>query len=757
MIRLKLGRNRIVHLGIAATNNNFYKRIYKYLKRSMLELGCSAHELSEIVPRPVRFKFTPSISNFADRNSDIQRLHSALCKVQSTPGMRGVCLSGLSGIGKTQMVKRYFEMHSSHFEYNIIWIDASDLEDSFKQLAQTSNLTIVDQERNSKPISLIVDEVYQYFWEEKILFVFDNFVFSSSPLSSATKSPNPNLLSFLPTYADSVSVITTQKEINNQCLINIRLDSLSQTSAMDYVSRSLNMKTNQQTEIHQILERLGYHPLAIQQFITYSQETKCDPAYYLKMLTNKPELVLANRTEESGVLDYIKITVNKIKGLENQLPYALLKIGAFLNGKGIKRGFFINILNENTEGIEDLDNTSQVNSALATLERFSLIIIYQAASGDFRNDIITIHSLVQQTMLVILKMSGTMEENYASILAKIYQHESKCREDITFVDKLGYKYSPQQLIHFAQSSDFFKDLQKQFLEFSKHYTASIFNIFYNCQQMALGQNILTKIELHLEKQIERASTKSSCCPFPTSSIIFNLKCLLYRTKSYIARCYYQKRYFFGAYLMFNSVRQSQKKLLGNQHKDYLVSSLGYVCCLASAAWTRDVDHEENLEVAKRLYKINARVFGKNHPHTFITKREIAVKMSLLDNFSSESLDILEETLQDQIRLHGLRHAEVFVTRQMIALRQVRIGRKGKALQNLLDDLLEAFPDSEDTNEIILRTKYYIGRVYLTRGWYKEALQIFDVVYNGWLILYGDSHSDVLEVEKFIMYLKNNQG
>lgn len=87
LIRLKLGRNRIVHLGIAATNNTFYKRIYKYLKRAMLDLGCSTSELNELVPRPVRFKFTPSAARFANRDQDINQLHSAVQRAKATQGI----------------------------------------------------------------------------------------------------------------------------------------------------------------------------------------------------------------------------------------------------------------------------------------------------------------------------------------------------------------------------------------------------------------------------------------------------------------------------------------------------------------------------------------------------------------------------------------------------------------------------------------------------------------------------------------------
>ena len=664
-------------------------------------------------------------------------------------------------------MKRYFETHSNDFGHNIVWIDASDLEESFKQLAQILNLTLVDQKGTSKPISLVIDEVHQYFWEDQTLFVFDNFISqtsSSKAKSTKTSKSLSNPLNYLPTYKESISIITAQKEVSSQCLINIKLDSLLPKSALNYVAESLTLLPNSKqgsssqqnltnqtlsstNEIPQILEKLGYHPLAIQQFITYSQETKCHPSYYLDLLEKNPEALLKDEVEQSGIIDNIKITITKIQELSNQLPYQLLQMGTFLNGKEIERGFFVQFFNQN-EDKEDPDSTSHVNAALSILERFSLISIWESTSGDCHQDVITIHSLVQQTMSIILKTENTFEVIFHSILAKIYQHSAKCEDDITFVDKLGYKYFYKQLIYFANSdNEHSRDL---FLSISEEHSSSIFNIFHNCQKPVIGQQILTKIERYIEQNIEklRESPLTYCCVQPKSNI--NSQCiLLYKVQSCIARIYYQKRNFFGAYLIFGSVRKKQRLLLGNQHKDFLLSTLGYVSCLTTVKDT-SYEPEDDLEMAKKLYKIIRRVFGKEHPHTLLTRREIGIKYSGLGDHVS-SLEILFETLEAQIRIHGESHVEVFATRMKIALRQ--IGKRIRPLQSLLDDMLQSLPES---NDLVLRTQYYIGREYLTRGRYTEALEIFDVVYNGWLILYGDSYSDVREIESFIFYLKSNQ-
>ena len=365
LVRLKIGRNRISHLGIAATNNTFYKRIYKYLKRPLLDLGRTTRELKELIPRPFRFKFTPSVVNFANRDIELKTLDDTVNRVKVSTAQSGVCLSGLSGIGKTQLVKKYFENHSELFEHNIIWIDASDLEESFKELAQALNLTITDYKGQNKLMSVIITEIYQYFWEEHVLFVFDN--------CSVDNRTMPVVVNYLPSYPGAIAILTAQRELSSSHVVNLKLASLSPGSALDYVNQSLSCQeiypsfNNQQSEINEILECLGYHPLAIQQFITFLQETRLPPTHYLKILKEKPVSVF------KGVVNYIKITINKLKLLTSCLPLQLLQIACFLNGKEVRRGFFIHLLNE-SENMEDLENTRLVNEALNVLERYLSLI-----------------------------------------------------------------------------------------------------------------------------------------------------------------------------------------------------------------------------------------------------------------------------------------------------------------------------------------------------------------------------------------------
>ena len=515
----------------------------------------------------------------------------------------------------------------------------------------------------------------------------------------------------------------------------MRLDPLSPQSALDYVSDLIDPNSTAKQEINEILEKLGYHPLAIQQFITYTLESRFLPSHYLQLLKEKPEFLFVKETENS-VIDYIRITVNKVKNMDNQLPYRILQITRFLNCKEIKRGFFLHFFNQD-ESVLDVETIATVNEALKILQRLALIDISLGRIASSENEVITIHSLVQQTMSLMLQSDNEESAIFKSILDKIYQHNSKCENDTTFVDPLGYKFFHPQLMYLFQRTD--KHLIETFDRISMQNIPAVFNIFYNCEKVYAAGQIFNRIEKRIENDIESDTT---CCQFAASKP----KTYLLKLQSYIGQVYYFRGKYWGAYLILDDVRKKQRALLGLRHKDYLVTVLYYTHCF------QYIDkHEEGFEIAKKLYKVNSQVNGPHHPHTLVSKRCMAINQSFIENISAGVLQTFDDILEQQIHVHGRTHKEVFATRHEIAKRQIK--NRVKALETLLQDLIITFPDYIDSNNFILRTKYNLGKEHLGRGRYEKALEIFDDVYNGWLLKYGEFNEDVREIDGFIKYLK----
>jgi hypothetical protein len=87
-------------------------------------------------------------------------------------------ISGLGGIGKSEIAKMYAHKHRQDYDGNVIWINAANhgtLTQSFHRLAKDKlNILTKSTDGQEKDINSTVQEVYKYFSKRKSLFIFDN-------------------------------------------------------------------------------------------------------------------------------------------------------------------------------------------------------------------------------------------------------------------------------------------------------------------------------------------------------------------------------------------------------------------------------------------------------------------------------------------------------------------------------------------------------------------------------------------------------
>jgi WD40 repeat protein len=91
----------------------------------------------------------PRNTDFVGRDGDLVRLHASLAKGQSGPvGIRPAGLTGMGGIGKTQLAVEYVHRHKDDYPDGIFWIDAaSPLAEGFAWLATDHRLKWVENNR----------------------------------------------------------------------------------------------------------------------------------------------------------------------------------------------------------------------------------------------------------------------------------------------------------------------------------------------------------------------------------------------------------------------------------------------------------------------------------------------------------------------------------------------------------------------------------------------------------------------------------
>ncbi len=103
---------------------------------------CAAVESPFIVPFPRN-------ADFVGRQGDLARLHASLWAANSGPvGIRPAGLTGMGGIGKTQLAVEYVHRHKNGYPDGIFWIDAaSPLAEGFARLATDHRLRWADNDR----------------------------------------------------------------------------------------------------------------------------------------------------------------------------------------------------------------------------------------------------------------------------------------------------------------------------------------------------------------------------------------------------------------------------------------------------------------------------------------------------------------------------------------------------------------------------------------------------------------------------------
>ncbi|MFP3030068.1 MAG: hypothetical protein ACEY3M_02470, partial [Wolbachia sp.] len=140
-------------------------------------------KIREEILGAIWFGIIEPVASFTARSSELKALHDAL---QRSAGRQAVIsqvasISGLEGVGKSELARKYAYKYGKCYGGNVIWINAENYEDmknSFLRLAGDDRLGIPpkDNHGRDKMIEAIVEEIYAFFARRgrRSLFMFDN-------------------------------------------------------------------------------------------------------------------------------------------------------------------------------------------------------------------------------------------------------------------------------------------------------------------------------------------------------------------------------------------------------------------------------------------------------------------------------------------------------------------------------------------------------------------------------------------------------
>ncbi|KAF5279926.1 hypothetical protein FQR65_LT15161 [Abscondita terminalis] len=235
----------------------------------------------------ILFDLRKPISNFSGRIELLKTLHHTLRSERTTaivPVMSSLTLStnpssssssqatsgapfsitGLGGIGKTQLALRYAELYAKDYDYNILWIGAETKENlsrSFHKLASNLQLPILDSYGQKKDLEDIVNSIYEYFSDRKSLFIFDNVENYHA------------IVAYLPkvTLGNKPTLLITSRYNNWQNVASVlSLGAFTLQETEELIKKSLDISDSAQNEkIRELNLLLQGLPLALQQAFAY--------------------------------------------------------------------------------------------------------------------------------------------------------------------------------------------------------------------------------------------------------------------------------------------------------------------------------------------------------------------------------------------------------------------------------------------------------------------------------------------------------
>ncbi|HEY2566699.1 MAG TPA: NB-ARC domain-containing protein [Candidatus Aquirickettsiella sp.] len=389
---------------------------------------------------PILFDLRKPIINFSGRVELLKTLHhilisertiaivptlsfldiSASSSSSSSQAASGssFSISGLGGIGKTQLALRYAELYARDYDYNVLWISAETKENlaySFHKLANKLQLIITDNYGSKKDLEEIVNAVYEYFSGRKSLFIFDNvenYLAITNYLPKTMLGNKPTLLitSRYNNWENVASVLT--------------LGVFTEQETEELIKKSLNLTDNTENEkIKELNKLLQGLPLALQQALAYiklrkNTDTGFSLESYIKLYKEKCQLLLSFDFSNYNNDPYLQtvyttwlITLEKIKSYsEGQVAIDVLYIMAYLDPDNIPitKFYYLNHINFNLK-LYDL------NAIMHLLSSYSLL--NQREETKY-----TIHRLLQQVIRINLEQDKPKFEEIIKKTQRLLTH-----------------------------------------------------------------------------------------------------------------------------------------------------------------------------------------------------------------------------------------------------------------------------------------------------------------------------------------------
>lgn len=326
--------------------------------------------------------------NFEGRSSSIKEMIKLMKQ-----GNNIISITGMGGIGKTQLAKRIAELCKEDYEI-IWWYDAKkDLDIQIKDLASHWNEYIAENQDeiiDTKNLSVkrIKEKLKNNLRVTKhcFLLIFDDV------------SSIDEIAEYIPVIHDhSNSQIILTSRNSNISDKTIKLNNFDRKESVRLLMRLIKNLTLEEAD--RLSDELDDYPLALSQGASYIRShSGMSINEYLELLRKKLSLLWKEEEEmlnksskdyKNSVDKALRISIDAIKE-ESQAAYKLLMLCALLNNQNIPEDLLLSIYNS---------NKGEVYKAISILEQYSIIDKNTAHSTVSNPSTYIMHEITQKVVL----------------------------------------------------------------------------------------------------------------------------------------------------------------------------------------------------------------------------------------------------------------------------------------------------------------------------------------------------------------------
>jgi tetratricopeptide (TPR) repeat protein len=652
--------------------------------------------LQALSPQPSPDGFTllwtvpyPRNPLFTGREAELQAIETTLRQGKNAAVGQIQALSGLGGIGKTQMALEYAYRHRQDYRY-VFWVLADTRETlnaAYSLMAEQLNLP----GKNQPELHYIVTAVKSWLERnEGWLLILDN----ADDLSI--------LPDFLPLSTASGHVLlTTRSQALGRLAERIearKLDTkegisflLYRSGLLDKRASSVSIDPKEHEAALQIVRELGGLPLALDQAGAYIEETSCGFQGYLALYRKEHKDLLKTRGGQvadhpASVTQTVQMAFKKIEK-SNPSAADLLRLCAFLAPEAIPELIIERGEAAFTGPLKQLARKPlKLNAAIADVQKYSLISRNAVAKT------LEMHRLVQ----VVLKdlMTKNVEQAWATRAVRVM--------DLVF---------PR-----PQTESW--EVCGQLLPHTQECTMLIDRWHIEMQE---SQHLLDVVgEYLVSRALYREAQKYYGKALSSSRTIFgkehpNTASSLGR----LATVYQAQGKYAQAVDLLEQALAIQRKVLGERHPS-TASSLGNL----AVVYESQGKYAQAVDLLEQALAIQRKVLGERHPNTASSLGKLAVVYKSQGKYD-QAVDLLEQALAIQRKVLGEEHPSMASSLGNLAVVYWAQGKYGQAV-----DLYEQVLAIErkvlgEEHPNMARSLCNLALAYQAQGKYEQAVDLHE--------------------------------